>query len=236
MRPLSDADLIAGASPLGAVPFGELGSMAAIDIPSKARMLQGAALVVTRPEGHRVDDPAFVEETGEELAARLGGWFARDLSDVLELYDSLASDELRAMADAPGITLTLEAPRVAYYFIAFEEDDWLVQAVGEPGDFHAASFSRPLSTADALGPGGHPRPQPAEVSLALVRNAASEVPFDDLRDETSEHPPNVYDLYRSARGVVLKSGVRMRLDAAGAPTGGATPLLHVVRLDLDLVR
>jgi hypothetical protein len=235
MRPVESSEIVEGESPIGAVPFAELGTAAAIDLPSRQRMLEGHALVVAPPGGEIVEDAKLVAEVGEELARYLGGWFAADLSAFTRLHDSLATAELRAMAHGPGTTLTLESPRSSYYFVAFEEEGWQVQAAGESGDFHCVSFSRPLSAEDALGPGGHPRSLPSQRASDLVRAAAPEVDVDGLRDEAAAHPANLYDTYLSGRGVVLKAGIRLRVGAGGAPAGGATPCLDAVRLNLDLV-
>jgi hypothetical protein len=235
VRPLADDELVAGESPIGTVPFSELGTTAAIDVPSRRRMLEGPDLVVTPPQGRRVEDPAVAEQAGRELGARLGGWFAGDLAPAIRLHDSLASDELRQLALATGTRLTLEAPRSAYYFAAFEEDGWTVQAAGEPADFHCVSLARPLTSEQALGPGGHPRPHPLGPPEERLREAAPGLPLDDLRDESGAHPDNLYDTYRSGPGVVVKAGVRLRLDANGAAAGGPTPALYAIRINLDLV-
>jgi hypothetical protein len=235
-RALSDGELIAGAAALGAVPFADLAVTGAMDLPSRRRMLDAPELVVTRPGGDAVEDTDVAAQANAELREHLGGWFTDDLTDCTRLYDSLAGESVRALAHSDAAVIQLEVPRSAYYFTAFARNGWLVQAAGEPADFHCVSLSLALAAEDALGAGGHPASRPAGPPERLLAEAAPAVDLGSLHDETAEHEPSLYDLYRTGQGIAVKAGVRLRVGPGGSEPTGVPPYLYVVRVNVDLVR
>jgi hypothetical protein len=111
-----------------------------------------------------------------------------------------------------------------------------VQAAGEPADFHCVALARPLQADAALGPGGHPRHQPAGPPPAMLAQAAPRLDEVAFPDESADQPENLYDAFWSGSGVAIKAGVRLRVDATGAEPSDSPPYLYVIRVNFDLVR
>ena len=117
--------------------------------------------------------------------------------------------------------------------MAFAEDPWLVQAVGELDDFFCVSFLHPLREAEALGEGGHPRARPLGDVRELLAGAAPALLEHNLVDGSQEQPSNVFDTYLFGGTTTVKAGVRVRFAEPGAAADGHA-YHYGVRIDVDL--
>jgi hypothetical protein len=229
---LAPEDVIAAESPIGVFPLSQVGSTSSVSVPKKRNLVDGIGLMAPPPAGVEVDGDhdRLVSRVTDELGRLLGGWFEGDLTPYVRLYDSLASPEQKAYFDAPGIAMHWDEPASgAFSWLAFRLPPWQVQAVGDAGDFHCVSLGHPLAEKDALGEGGHPRKLPVGPPVDVLREATPVAAAAQFRDESQDHPGNVYDTFLSAEGLKVKGGVRMRVDGSGHLLGYFYGVRVVVR-------
>jgi len=233
LKPLAANEWIEEEMVIGLYSGAENESTDAMAVPSRDSVLRGVRLMAPRPGGARVTDAALAKRISTELGQQLGGWFGQDLTPYLQLYDSLMSQEERDRLRQGGMTIQEDKTNTAYYSLGFEKDGWRVQGIGELGVFHAVSFGRPLTQAEALGEGGHITRRPLGPVEALLTTAAPSVAGRTLTDRSAEHGANVFDTYLVGQQVTVKAGVRMRLLKGGSsPTDGA-PYFYGIRINLD---
>lgn len=234
LKPLTPADRVEEEMVIGGFPFSEAETTAAIDVPSRERLLKGTQLSVLTPSGGQITDPALVRQIDTELEQLLGGWFTGDLEDHIELYDSLVSLQTREYYQSGGMTIQWDEPSEAFYYLAFQVSPWQVQVVGEPGVFHAVFLGHLLTQSEAIGPGGHPRVHPVGAIEPVLAQAVPNIAQRSLVDETDQHAQNVFDTYLVDSGLVVKSGVRMRLAEGGIMAPAEQNHFYGIRINVDL--
>ncbi len=233
-RPLDASERIVAEMVIGAVPFSEIGNTAAVDVLTRDTILGGTRLAAPVPQGLQLDNADLSRRINEELGQQLGGWFAQDLTQSITLYDSLVSAEERERYRAGGATMQWDQTQTAFYSMGFDASPWRVQAVGEPGVFHAVSLVRDLDDASAMQADGTPAVHPFGAVEDLLAQAAPTVVHRQLRDQTADHAPNIYDTYLTDGGLTIKAGVRTRVEEDGSlPTSGPT-YFYAIRINLDL--
>jgi len=229
---LPETERITAEMVVGAFPFAEIQSTAAVQLPSRTTLLRGTSLVVARPGGERVQDGALVPQIAAELARTFGGWFERDLAGWIALYDRLLSRALEQHYTGGGMRITIDTPERAFYDLSFAVPPWQVQAVGEPDVLHAVFLAHPLSRAEALAASGQPNRRPLGEIMAVLREAAPTIAAQPLVDQTDRHASNVFDTYLTNETTVIKAGVRMLALAEGDQASAAPPFFYGVRINV----
>ncbi|MDZ8236340.1 MAG: hypothetical protein RMZ69_04040 [Nostoc sp. ChiQUE01a] len=234
LQTLSSTERIQGESVIGAYPFFEEQTTAAINLPSIDNLLRGTSLTVSSIDGEQVTDATLVKHISDELGQLLGGWFSQDLTPYIQLHKSLVPQNMQEYYRNSGTTLQPDKPKTAFYYLAFQVVPWQVQALGELGVFHSISISQPLTKAKALQEGGHPSPRPLGSIEPLLADAAPNLSIAKLSDRSAEHPVNVFDTYLQDTWLTIKSGVRLSLTDNGTEVTSQHPYHYSIRINLDL--
>lgn len=190
----------------------------AIDILTVKSLFQNTHVMAPILSHEPVPLPSYARQVNKELGELFGGVFQEDLSPYIQCYPSLVPESEKTRYQAGGMQINWDVPQESFYSIQLSLDTCHLQALGELGNFHCLSFAYLLDETELFDKDRNPTYPDINFIKSHFATYAPQVSLETLQEVSDRYAPNVYNFYFENENLVVKGGIRQKIEASPSQT------------------